>query len=144
MANKTKSQPKAGDATGQQRAKLAAEQAEVAEKRQAELTMVNQQKAIDVQEGVFDPATGAKIADSDDQVGDAEILHSEEDQDPSIEVVDLGVETVEHDDVVIRVNETLDSVTIGAGNHYSFKEGQKYKVPRNVAFHLEEKGYVWH
>jgi hypothetical protein len=138
MANNSKkSGPKAGDATGQQRAKLAAEQAQVAEERQAELTMVNQQQAIDVQEGVFDPSNGRKIADNDDEVEDAEIL-------ASTEVVDLGVETVESGDVVIRVNETLDAVTIGAGNHYSFKEGQKYKVPRNVAFHLEEKGYVWH
>jgi hypothetical protein len=46
--------------------------------------------------------------------------------------------------VLIRVNEDLDDVTIGVGNHYSFKMGQKYKVSKQIADHLEEKGYIWH
>ena len=46
--------------------------------------------------------------------------------------------------VVIRINADLEDVTVGAGNHYSFKEGQQYRVPVLVARHLEEKGYVWH
>lgn len=46
--------------------------------------------------------------------------------------------------VVIRVNEDIDDMTLGVGNMYSFKMGQKYKVPKAVADHLEEKGYVWH
>ncbi len=33
-------------------------------------------------------------------------------------------------------------MTLGAGNYYSFKAGQKYKVSRQVAQHLEEKGYL--
>ena len=48
----------------------------------------------------------------------------------------------EEDSVVIRVIETIDSMTLGAGNYYSFKAGQKYKVSRQVAQHLEEKGYL--
>jgi hypothetical protein len=58
------------------------------------------------------------------------------------EVEDLGVSLA--DDVqVIRVAEDLENVTIGAGNYYSFKAGQKYKVPKHVAAHLQEKGYLY-
>ena len=46
--------------------------------------------------------------------------------------------------VVIRVNEDIDDMTLGVGTLYTFKMGQKYKVPKAVADHLEEKGFVWH
>jgi hypothetical protein len=58
------------------------------------------------------------------------------------EVEDLGVGLAD-DTTVIRVAEDLDMVTIGVGNHYSFKAGQKYKVPKNVARQLQEKGYLY-
>lgn len=44
--------------------------------------------------------------------------------------------------VVIRVVEDIESMTLGAGNYYSFKAGQKYKVSKHVAQHLKEKGYL--
>jgi len=44
---------------------------------------------------------------------------------------------------VIRVAEDLENVTIGAGNNYTFKAGQKYKVAKHVAVHLQEKGYLY-
>lgn len=44
--------------------------------------------------------------------------------------------------VVIRVAEDIDSMTLGAGNYYSFKAGQKYEVTPAVANHLEAKGYL--
>lgn len=43
-----------------------------------------------------------------------------------------------------RVNTTLEKVTIGVGNHFDFVEGQKYKAPKYVYDHLNEKGYIWH
>ena len=46
--------------------------------------------------------------------------------------------------VVFRVNETLEDVTIGQGNTFTFEEGRQYRVPRYVRDHLEEKGYIWH
>lgn len=58
------------------------------------------------------------------------------------EVEDLGVTTAD-DSVVVRVAEDLPWVTIGAGNHYSFEVGKKYKVPAHVAQHLKEKGYLY-
>lgn len=60
------------------------------------------------------------------------------------DVVDAGVIIADEATAIIRVNEDLDNVTIGAGNHYSFEMGVRYRVPLHVALHLEEKGYVWH
>ncbi len=48
----------------------------------------------------------------------------------------------QEDTVVIRVVENIDSMTLGAGNNYTFKVGQKYEVTRAVAEHLKEKGYL--
>ncbi len=55
-------------------------------------------------------------------------------------------ETVEAlpEEVTIRVNCDLEQVTIGKGTSFDFETGRKYKVPRFVAEHLEEKGFVWH
>ena len=58
------------------------------------------------------------------------------------EVEDLGVSLAD-DSVVIRVAEDLEMMTIGAGNHYSFQAGKKYKVSQVVANHLREKGYLY-
>lgn len=55
------------------------------------------------------------------------------------------VMTVEQRPVkTIRLNTTLENVTIGVGTDYSFVEGQQYRVPAHVADYLEELGYVWH
>lgn len=49
---------------------------------------------------------------------------------------------VESPSETIRVNQTLENVTIGYGTNYNFTQGRKYKVPKNVATVLREKGYV--
>lgn len=59
-------------------------------------------------------------------------------------VGDVRAREAEGGTVEIRVNTDLEEVTIGAGTNFSFKEGQRYKVPQHVYDHLEEKGYVWH
>lgn len=46
------------------------------------------------------------------------------------------------DTVEIRVIADVESMTLGAGNIYSFKAGQKYQVTTAVANHLKEKGYL--
>ena len=46
--------------------------------------------------------------------------------------------------VVMRVNTDIDNMTLGAGNHFTFKVGSKYKVSEAVYDHLEELGYVYH
>ena len=58
------------------------------------------------------------------------------------EVEDLGVSLAD-DSVVVRVAEDIEMMTIGVGNHYSFQTGKKYKVSKEVAAHLKEKGYLY-
>ena len=57
------------------------------------------------------------------------------------EVESVGVSLAD-DSVVVRVAETLEMMTFGAGNFYSFEAGKKYKVSKELANHLEEKGYL--
>jgi hypothetical protein len=57
-------------------------------------------------------------------------------------VVEDIKKTSEKASVVIRVAEDIESMTLGAGNYYSFKAGQKYEVTPEVANHLEAKGYL--
>lgn len=137
MAPKKKSGPSAGDVTGKRMAAKQAEQAAVAAERQEELTMVNQQIQIENETAVFDPKSGAKLAEDGDTLDIPDASAGDE-------VIDLGVTTVEDDEVIIRINEKLTNVTIGRGTFYNFDQGKKYRVPRHVAQHLDEKGYVWH
>ncbi|CAB4122226.1 hypothetical protein UFOVP27_113 [uncultured Caudovirales phage] len=57
------------------------------------------------------------------------------------DVESVGVSLAD-DSVVVRVAETLEMMTFGAGNYYSFEAGKKYKVSKALAYHLEEKGYL--
>ena len=45
---------------------------------------------------------------------------------------------------MMRVNTDLPDVTIGKDNHYTFRVEERYKVPKEVYDHLDEKGYVYH
>ncbi len=72
-----------------------------------------------------------------DLTGDQPVVLDSEDE---ITVLD-GVETRDAPSRLIRSLEDFDP-TIGAGNHYSFKAGEKYRVPAHVAEHLAEKGLV--
>lgn len=72
------------------------------------------------------------------------IINQQEQDRIDNEIVEYPVTVVDEPLVEIRVNEDLESVTVGVGNHYDFKKGQRYKVPKNVADNLEERGYVWH
>jgi len=57
-------------------------------------------------------------------------------------IVDEPTITSSDAEVVIRVIEDIENMTLGSGNNYSFKAGQKYKVTKHVAQHLQEKGYL--
>jgi outer membrane translocation and assembly module TamA len=63
---------------------------------------------------------------------------------PDRQTVIVDEPTIISDDaeVVIRVVEDIENMTLGSGNNYNFKAGQKYKVTKHVAQHLQEKGYL--
>ena len=115
------SKAKPTDATGRQREKLQQEFAEQQAEAASNMAMATAQKKIDESTVVIDAT----------QPRQAEVIVDE----PT--VVDTDSDTV-----TIRVVENIDSMVFGAGNYYSFEAGKKYKVGRDLARHLEEKGYL--
>jgi len=61
---------------------------------------------------------------------------------PTTVVVDEVKKVGDQATVEIRVSENVESMTLGAGNVYSFEAGKKYVVVKDVADHLEAKGYL--
>lgn len=117
--------PKAQDYTGRRKAQLEKEHAEEIAERSKEMAIAAEAKAeaeatevIDVTER---PEAPTVIVDSVEEVGVA----------------------LADDTVIIRVNEDIVEMTYGAGNNYTFVQGKKYKVSRELAGWLEEKGYLW-
>lgn len=58
-------------------------------------------------------------------------------------VVDQGVRRLEPDKT-FRASATVENMTFGVGNHYTFEEGRQYKVPGPLYDHLDRLGYVYH
>jgi len=158
--------PRAGDFTAQMKAKAAREQAQEVQKREGELSMANAAATEEATYGVFDPQTGERL----NEVNDAVLAHVVEPEPapgfghPS-EVAYSGKEPVESQVpvvpqraerspfevarspmVVIRVDQDIEKMTYGiidgVPNDYNFKEGLPYRVPREVAAHLDERGLV--
>lgn len=109
------------DATGRVREKLIHENEEAMVERAQEMAMATAQKAINLETEVIDAT----------KPNQATVIVDE----PTI--LAQGNETV-----TIRVVEDIEHMTFGAGNYFSFKAGQKYQVARDLARHLEEKGYL--
>jgi hypothetical protein len=117
------SKAKVTDVTGRQREEQVKAHAEELASRAGEISMATAQAAAKLETEILDLTVPNKATVID-------------------EVETVGVSLAD-DSQVIRVAEDLDFVTIGVGNHYSFKAGQKYKVAKHVAQHLQEKGYLY-
>jgi hypothetical protein len=115
------SKVKPTDVTGRVREAALEENLEVMQERAQEMSMATAEAQIKLETEVLDATVPNRA---------------------TVIVDDPTVNSESEDSVVIRVIETIDSMTLGAGNYYSFKAGQKYKVSRQVAQHLEEKGYL--
>lgn len=115
------SKVKPTDVTGRAREKALQENQEAILERASEMSMATAEAKIKLETEVIDatvPDRQTVIVDDPIKVGSQE------------------------DTVVIRVVEDIENMTLGAGNNYSFKAGQKYQVTRAVAQHLEAKGYL--
>lgn len=111
------------DATGRAAEKAAKENAKILADRKDEIAMMRQAEEISLANDVFDP-----------KKPDAPILIDE--------IEEVGV-AVNNDKVIIRTISDIEDMTFGVGNHYTFKAGVKYSVPRDLAAYLERLGYVW-
>lgn len=118
----TKTRPT--DFTGRERERLIKENADELALRAEEMSI----------------ATASQIERESKEVID----YSESPSAPTVidDIESVGVSLAD-DFVVVQVLEDLEQMTFGAGNYYTFVAGKKYKVPRAVAEHLKDKGYVF-
>jgi len=115
------SKAKPGDVTGRIREQQTEQYAEIQQARASEMSMASAEAKIKLETEVLDATQPSR---------------------PTV-IVDEAIKVGKQDDTVeIRVVENIEAMTLGAGNTYSFKAGQKYLVTRHVAKHLEEKGYL--
>lgn len=108
----------------------------------------------DLPEAALSPEEIADLPDGTVDVRPETIVKTEEPQpahqqfqprqQPPQEIVRQQAPTVEASFRIMRVNTDLPDVTIGKDNHFTFREGTRYKVPEYVYKHLDEKGYVYH
>lgn len=117
------SRPKPTDATGVARAKEIKKNSEELKKRADEMSTIAAAEAKRLETEVHDPK----------QEDDPVVLD---------EIVTVGTE-LSDDSVVVRLIADIETMTFGYGNEYSFKAGVKYKVPRDLAQHLETLGYLY-
>jgi len=116
----TKAKPT--DVTGRMREQLQ-DQAVAAQQEAAnKMSMATAQAKIDLETNVIDATTPNR----------ATVIVDEP----------ITVGSPEDESVEIRVVQDLENMTLGHGNNYNFKAGQKYKVTKHVAQHLKEKGYL--
>ena len=111
------------DATGAAAEKAMKANAKALKERAEEISIARQQEEIELETQVFDP-----------KAPDAPILIDE--------IEEVGV-SVNNDKVVIRTITDIEDMTYGVGNSYTFKQGVKYSVPRDLAVYLEQLGYIW-
>ena len=130
------------DVTGRKAEELAAARAEELAEKAKHIAMVTAQTAAEKDRTV-------------DLTGDRPVEVETEDDEPRDAAADVqGVQAasqvvakpvaVSEAYRVIRTNCDLEQVTIGHGTSWNFEQGVRYKVPKHVADHLEEKGLVWH
>lgn len=117
---------RSGDFTGRMKAELAQEHAAEQEAAAQNMALITAQAAAVEQDTVVLEPRREEV--KEEVVGEV-----------VVQDVDVAEQIVE-----FRVNETLEQVTIGHGNHYDFVEGQRYKAPQHIYNHLEEKGLIWH
>ena len=114
--------PKATDATGVARSKAIKANAEELARRQEELSTIAAAEAEAMKTEVRDPKVDAQ----------GEVID---------EIVEVGVDLADNSRVV-RLIAPIELMTWGQGNDYTFEAGVKYKVPADLADHLESLGYL--
>ena len=111
------------DATGRAAAAAAKKNAKAIQDRKDEISIAAQVEAESLEKDVFDPK------------------HPEA---PLVldEIETVGV-SVNNERVIVRTITDIEDMTFGVGNHYTFKAGVKYSVPKELASYLEQLGYIW-
>ena len=124
MANKPTSPQ---DTTGRAVEEAAKRNAAEIQARQEEMSISRKVEAVSLENDIFDPKNPSQPLLID-------------------EIEEVGV-SVNNDKVVIRTHHDIEDMTFGVVNgapqNFTFKAGVRYSVPRALAQHLEQLGYVW-
>jgi hypothetical protein len=115
------------DATGRAAELAAKANAKALQERADEISISRQAEAISLENDVFDP-----------KQPDQPLLIDE--------IEEVGV-SVNNESVIIRTITDIEDMTFGVVNgtpqNYSFKQGVRYKVPKELANYLQGIGYLW-
>lgn len=163
--------PSSGDFTGRQKAQMNKDQAKANEERAAEMSMATEAHNVEEQDGVFDaqsqervdePRPSHMVEDVEEsapsgfpQPGDVEPVltgkEAPEELAPILASRKAFSQPVQPGRVrsamaTIRVDQDIDDMTYGMRNgepnNYTFREGLSYRVPVEVADHLNDRGLV--
>lgn len=115
--------PKPTDATGVARAKEIKKNSDELKRRSDEIATIAAAEAERLENEVFDP-----------KKEDTPVVIDE--------VVTVGAD-LSDDSTIVRLIADIDMMSWGYGNDYTFKAGVKYKVPKDLANHLETLGYLY-
>lgn len=118
------SRPKPTDTTGVARARAIKKNSDELAARQDELATIAAAEAEAMKTEVRDPKVDAPTTVID-------------------EVVEVGDVSLAGDTRIVRLIADIETMTWGYGNTYSFQAGVKYKVPSDLADHLEDLGYLY-
>jgi hypothetical protein len=118
------SRPKPTDATGVARSRAIKKNADELAARQEELSTIAAAEAVAIKNEVRDPKVDAPTTVVD-------------------EIVEVGDVDLADNTRIVRLVADIEMMTWGYGNDYSFQAGVKYKVPTDLADHLEDLGYLY-
>lgn len=127
-----------GDYTGRQTAKLRKEAAEKDADRSKQLSMATAAEQERIDNTIVDYSEANRPVEEEAPAGAFDTY--DVDTDDVVEVEQEGDSTPM---VLIRLNADLKT-NVGYRQYYEFEAGRRYRVPKHVADHLDEKGYVWH
>jgi hypothetical protein len=154
----TTKRPNPRDYTGKQKAAAEAAVAAEQEQRAEELSMLAEVEADRRENDVVDYTQGGYAAPAPEQPTPRRGVHPE----LAAEIEQAMEVEVGPKDVEVRVNSKIEQMVYGRqvlddgdpmngiparlGNlqFYDFEEGVRYRVPVELARHLDELGYLWH
>lgn len=150
MASQRSRRP-AGDVTGRNAERLAAQAQDELQARAGSITTVNGPPEVLVDEDIMVDVTNSQQPQvkraTDDDISEDERREIASTRRRGADVVEVGGIEVGEVTRLMRVNEKIDPV-IGWGpagpNEYHFEPGVLYKVPEVVFDHLDDIGYVYH
>lgn len=143
-ANIRTTRKRPADYTGQLKEAQEAQHLDELENRQAEIGLANAVKAAANQSEI--DYTGHQVHEAELVAQAVEVLSPEVSIRVNYPIEDMtfGREVYPVGDPQHPLGESATEPYVGALRTYTFEEGRSYRVSRDLAEHLDKKGYLWH